>query len=552
VLPNRQSGHHPGGTPPAATTLITMTVLNTLRRQALPLLITLNVLGGPILETPHTASASTAPAVLWGAYITDGQADTSLLDAFESRAGKKLSIVHWGEEWMIDGAYGTFPTTYVNNVRNHGSIPMITWESWNLGDGPTQPNFTLSKIADGTHDAFIKRWAQSAKTWGKPFFLRLDHEMNGAWQFPWSEQLNGNHPGDYVRAWRHVHDIFTSVGATNATWVWCPNVSDNSTLPLNGLYPGDAYVDWTCFDGYNRGTGTGDSWQTFAQVFGGSAYGGYDPHNSYQEMLSIAPSKPMMLGEIGSVENGGSKASWISDMLHTQLLRNFPQVKAFVWTDQAFDGYDWPIESSPSAQTAFAQGIGSSYYAANTFGSIASSPIPALAPAGGAASAPGTVVLNPVADTYTARSAPDSTTGGSTVSLRADVAGTDTAFLRFDLSGLRGKTIGSATLRLHSSAEHWAASRATFDVTHVDSTDWKEAWMSYDNSVPISSTLLGSLAAPTQPDTWYSVKLALDGLQPNAAGLVSFAIFARSGDVLIVNSRESGSATAPQLVVSYQ
>ncbi len=34
--------------------------------------------------------------------------------------------------------------------------------------------------------------------------------------------VNGDQPGEFVAAWRHVHDIFTSVGATNATWVWCP------------------------------------------------------------------------------------------------------------------------------------------------------------------------------------------------------------------------------------------------------------------------------------------------------------------------------------------
>jgi hypothetical protein len=205
--------------------------------------VALAALSGAMLGGPRQALAGTPASVLWGAYITNGQADTSRLDAFESRTGKKMSIVHWGEEWMIGGVYGTFPTTYANNVRNRGSIPLITWESWNLGGGPTQPKFTLAKIAGGSHDGYITRWAQAAKVWGKPFFLRLDHEMNGDWQFPWSEQLNGNYPGDYIRAWRHVHDIFTSVGATNTTWVWCPNVSDNSTLPLSEVYPGDSYVD---------------------------------------------------------------------------------------------------------------------------------------------------------------------------------------------------------------------------------------------------------------------------------------------------------------------
>ena len=90
-----------------------------------------------------------------------------------------------------------------------------------------------------------RQWATAAKAWGHPFFLRFDHEMNGNWQFPWAELLNGNKPGDYVKAWRHVHDMFTSLGATNVSWVWCPNVSGGSTRPMAQLYPGDAYVDLT-------------------------------------------------------------------------------------------------------------------------------------------------------------------------------------------------------------------------------------------------------------------------------------------------------------------
>ena len=109
-------------------------------------------------------------------------------------------------------------------------------------------------MIEGHHDAYIREFAEAAKAWGHPFFLRFNWEMNGNW-FPWSEGVNGNQPGEYVAAWRHVHDIFTQVGATNATWVWCPNVDPASKLhDLASLYPGDAYVDWTGLDGYNWGT----------------------------------------------------------------------------------------------------------------------------------------------------------------------------------------------------------------------------------------------------------------------------------------------------------
>jgi beta-mannanase len=178
--------------------------------------------------------------------------------------------------------------------------------------------------------------------------------MNGPW-WAWGESVNGNQPGDFAKAWRHVHDIFSSVGANNATWVWCP-VVDNAGqyTPMAGLYPGDAYVDWTCLDGYNWN----GPWLSFDQVF----------RSSYDTVMSIAPSKPMVIGEVASTESGGSKAAWITDAL-TKMATSYPQIKAFLWSEFR-DGMDWPIETSSSSQTAFAQGIASPAYAANQFGSI--------------------------------------------------------------------------------------------------------------------------------------------------------------------------------------
>ena len=90
---------------------------------------------------------------------------------------------------------------------------------------------------------------------GRPLMLRFGHEMNGDW-YGWSGARNGGSlaaPEQFVATWQYVHRRFTSAGATNVTWVWCvnhesvPNASWN--VPEN-YYPGDAYVDWTCADGY--------------------------------------------------------------------------------------------------------------------------------------------------------------------------------------------------------------------------------------------------------------------------------------------------------------
>jgi beta-mannanase len=212
----------------------------------------------------------------------------------------------------------------------------------------------LRDIAAGMYDRSITDWAQQAKAFAHPFFLRWNWEMNGSWYGWGTTPSNANTAADYVNSWRHMHDLFARAGATNVTWVWCPNVSFNGSTPLASLYPGDAYVDWTCLDGYNKG---GSQWTSFASIFGAS----------YDSLRQIAPSKPIMIGETSSSEVGGSKAGWTSDAL-AQLPAAFPQVKALLWFNWRIneDGTTWPwqIESSSTAQAAFAAAVASPYFAA--------------------------------------------------------------------------------------------------------------------------------------------------------------------------------------------
>jgi hypothetical protein len=315
-----------------------------------------------------TGPAGVAPnAIYWGAYVKGVPWDLSILDTFESRAGKRSSIVHWGQPWWYGGKYEPFQTQLYERVRQRGAIPLIDWGSWDFCCGTNQPNFQLADIIAGRHDAYIRQWATDAKAWGHPFFLRLNWEMNGSW-FPWSEVVNGNRSGEYVRSWQHVHNLFRQVGATNVTWVWSVNEIAGSSTPIASLYPGDGYVDWVAMDSYNWGTDRGYGWRSFAQAFDAT----------YAALGQLAPGKPIMIAETGSSEDGGSKAAWIRDAFQVQLPTKYPKVKAVVWfnwndNDPALD---WPIESSQASIDAFRQSVGgSSYYAANAFGSIATSPI---------------------------------------------------------------------------------------------------------------------------------------------------------------------------------
>lgn len=256
--------------------------------------------------------------------------------------GTTPDAVLWYEAFTIPD----FPAEAADRLVAGGFTPMVTWEPWDPARGLSQPEFRLAAIAAGRHDAYLRRWSGQIAAWGHPLLLRFAHEMNGDW-YPWSELVNGNTPGTYVAAWRHVHDVVRASGATNVRWVWSPNVAYPGSQPMRALYPGAEYVDWVALDGYNWGTVEADSlWQSFLEIFG----------DSLAEIRRTAPGKPLMIGEVGSTERGGDKAAWVSDFLAAlpQLSQTYG-LRAFFWFNLNKET-DWRFASSESSRLAFRNG----------------------------------------------------------------------------------------------------------------------------------------------------------------------------------------------------
>jgi beta-mannanase len=247
--------------------------------------------------------------------------------ATEATLGRKVAIHLTYYAWNDDWTRGNTASDLAAN-----RIPLVNWE-------PQTPN--LDDIVAGTYDAMLHSRAVSAKALVKPFFLDWGAEMNGSWS-PWSGANYGNTTSKYVAAYKHIHDIFTSDGATNVVWAWCPNVEDDPHVAWNlamNYYPGDGYVDWTCVDGYNWGTTNGNGWQTFAKVFAGIY------------PLLAAKGKPILIGETASTELGGNKAEWIAAIVPA-LKSTFPLIRAFAWFDVNKET-DWRFESSTASRDAF-------------------------------------------------------------------------------------------------------------------------------------------------------------------------------------------------------
>lgn len=166
---------------------------------------------------------------------------------------------------------------------------------------------------------------------GYPVAIRFAHEMNGYW-YPWCEQSNGNSRGEYVQAWRHIHQVFDAAGAHNAVWVWSPNVSYTNSTPLTRLYPGDAYVDWVGLSGY-YGTVGKENYQSFDALF-----------TPTRTELRRFTRKPLVITEVGATDAAGRKAEWITGMFRS--LPRHRDIIGVIWY-QAVKEIDWRVGTSP-------------------------------------------------------------------------------------------------------------------------------------------------------------------------------------------------------------
>ncbi|MEO5878074.1 MAG: glycosyl hydrolase, partial [Streptosporangiaceae bacterium] len=125
-------------------------------------------------------------------------------------------------------------------------IPQIEWEPHGV---------SLASIGSGAHDAYLAEFARGVRRANVPITMSFAHEMNGYW-YSWGRP-NGNpsatQAAQFVRAWRHVHDVFVQQGATNVIWLWSPNtIGPMPKVRLKPYWPGAAYVDWVGVIGYYR------------------------------------------------------------------------------------------------------------------------------------------------------------------------------------------------------------------------------------------------------------------------------------------------------------
>jgi hypothetical protein len=165
------------------------------------------------------------------------------------------------------------------------------------------------------------------------------------------------------------------------------------------------------------------------------------------------------------------------------------------------------------------------------------SPTPTPSPTG-----PQTMQLNPIADAHVYQIAPDTNYGASTA-FEVDGSPVEITYMKFDLSGLAGKTILSATLRFKTVDSSFDSQ----DVRAVAETTWSETSLTYNNRPPLGNVLASMYLS--SPEVWKEVALTSE-IQSKAGAMLSLGLASPWSDGISFYSRES--ANKPVLVVEYR
>lgn len=266
--------------------------------------------------------------------------ERSQLSTVQSSQGSLGQLIQFYLQWPARAKDGFFPWETVKLIDEFGATPVITWEPlyYATPTSTSSQSVLYEEILSGLYDDYIIDFAKAAARYNKPLMIRFAHEMNIN-GFHWGttrQEFGPQSANIYKKMFRHVVSLFRAVGTTNVLWVFCPNNesvpvpipsnSSNMWNVLSNYYPGDEYVDVLGLDGFNWGTsqkvsegdGWNSSWRTFSQLF-------TEPIN---ELKTLAPTKPILIFETGTVDEGGSRADWLAQSLASARQLG---VKGIVW-----------------------------------------------------------------------------------------------------------------------------------------------------------------------------------------------------------------------------
>lgn len=310
-----------------------------------------------------TTTAGTAPAtdcrvtdklvpscgVLWGV-ATPGTYDNQR--AVERQVGRPFNLVYHYHDLVEKLPTETERRQVADGQILHLAIAARTY-------GQEQSPASYASIASGRYDAQLTAQGKGVATLRVPVFVTFEQEGNQKKKLG----VRGN-ATEWKAAWRHVHDVYTRAGATNAVWVWVMTGDPANFAAAASIWPGNDVVDWISWNVYNQsgchsGAIRADAYASFEQKLRPF----YDWVHRTGPSIGMDPSKPMMISEAGSVlyqREPAKTAGWYDQI--PAVLQKYPQIKAIqLWNSKTTASCDYRFERDPEVLRAVA-GIGKAGY----------------------------------------------------------------------------------------------------------------------------------------------------------------------------------------------
>jgi hypothetical protein len=160
----------------------------------------------PLTARPPLAPVPTPASPLVGVYEPGAPGSWSRIAEFTAATGVKPGIVVYYSSWNQP-----FSPSFAQTAWDHDAYVLVQLEPKGV---------TLTSIAAGGSDAYLRSYADAVVAFGHPVILSFGHEMNGSW-YSWG--YGHTSPATFVAAWRHVVRLFRAAGAANVTWLWTVN-----------------------------------------------------------------------------------------------------------------------------------------------------------------------------------------------------------------------------------------------------------------------------------------------------------------------------------------
>jgi len=301
----------------------------------------------------HTAAAEPKPeklaappgGKLYNGFFYDGRQGDEALEhnvtesdvaRYEAAVGEKAAYVYFSQQWFEGERFPLETCRWINGL---GKVPYIRLMTWSRAEeSKREPHYTLPAIIDGKFDKAFRTWADAARDFGAPLIVEWGVECNCRW-FPWNGDWYGGEktgPARFVAAYRRIVTLMREEGATNITWVWHINNSDDPEAPWNRLenyYPGDGYVDWIGVSDYGARTPLErEDLPAFRDQMDGV----------YGRITALAPSKPILVSEFGCTAGNSSldAGKWANDALSDLFGNRWPRIAGFCWWNEIWENDD--------------------------------------------------------------------------------------------------------------------------------------------------------------------------------------------------------------------